>query len=1010
MMCPLSAGDVGGTQTQCRTAQCPSWQFSPSQCTAYSDTVCVNCTQWKTGYFKTYNCSLAMDSGWQLCSPGFFCDGSGTQTPCPINRTSPVGADQASECFCKVRRLEGGLSHHHFALTFWRCQVGTLEDKNGICIPMRCPNTIQDAQLPGPSLVSPYYMTLDSQTKSSTACLPCGDPLALTFGTGIEISSCACPPAYYAVLNSTGSLRCLPCAAQPPVTCSDPLHQRPSASAVCSRTLAQSSACQCAIPPFSGLNDQQSAGNMCQYSCSSGFLPTANARINQGAAAVSGSPIYIQQAWQPILSPSAQGSNIAFLATTGQTDDSVLTQQYRPEYVFWTTGYAAWPFVFALPLLVASEAPVAWEVYSDPVDWAGNLYSLAGLAVSRWDASHNSLYAAAAVLKSGQASFVTTLQIKSFNGQDGVWGSAAPRNLTILQGQQAQEIISIVHTTNTIGSAQSQAGGFFYIAYNLGGLCGGLMLVSPVTMLPTFPAASICDAARRRIEALTLNIDKISGYPAVYVVKGGGALYQLDLPTGQLPDTPLIPSAGAGMALFATSQNIFLSVAALSGGMQAADTLEWTWVSIPGMPSGTAPSPMLGVTGLTPTTSLLVTAYGSQIYSIRATICPGHYYWDGVACMPQTCVKIPHCSSEKVFVNSQCVCKDGTYQLPTLLCSPCPLNSYCSGGLLTACPNKLYTLNTQSASIDSCICANTGQFFSEALSACQDCPQNYWCPNRWLSLPCPGTSALGSLRSQFPTQCACQAGFTGPGCAPCPSGYYCPGGTGATAFNMAGFLIGASQDDIPIIQAALYTYFTTPGSTVASVKGPGDLSNILSIQVVQATNRSDPGLMVLVQLPDTTGSNWGQVLRLTFTQDPSSNRSISMLPSTGIIPMQSVNTNPPTQCLTGKVPATPIASSCICAAGYETKGQQCSPCTANMFKAAAGAGACSPCPLGLVSSATGASACIPEPVTVNGGGGNGVNTLVLAGGVGGGVLGLLLILFFIYYFCMHPNTAAAGRA
>ena len=95
---------MAGVQSPCSTGNCPIWQYSPSKCSAYANSLCLNCTNVKVGYYKASNCSLTMDSLWNPCSAGYYCDGSGSQSPCPINRTSQSGAQQLSECYCQVQQ------------------------------------------------------------------------------------------------------------------------------------------------------------------------------------------------------------------------------------------------------------------------------------------------------------------------------------------------------------------------------------------------------------------------------------------------------------------------------------------------------------------------------------------------------------------------------------------------------------------------------------------------------------------------------------------------------------------------------------------------------------------------------------------------------------------------------------------------------------------------------------------------------------------------------------------
>jgi len=152
---------------------------------------------------------------------------------------------------------------------------------------------------------------------------------------------------------------------------------------------------------------------------------------------------------------------------------------------------------------------------------------------------------------------------------------------------------------------------------------------------------------------------------------------------------------------------------------------------------------------------------------------------------------------------------------------------------------------------------------------------------------------------------------------------------------------------------------------------------------------------VLVQLPDaTTGRAWAQVVQAMNTT------AVTMLPSSWtLMPVQSVSINPPTRCLTGKVPSLPVASACVCAPGYETSAQQCAPCAANTFKAAPGPGACAPCPLGTASNALGASACVTQIGAAPAAAAS-QNLVPLIAGVVGGVVGLVLLLYLLHFLCV----------
>ena len=454
----------------------------------------------------------------------------------------------------------------------------------------------------------------------------------------------------------------------------------------------------------------------------------------------------------------------------------------------------------------------------------------------------------------------------------------------------------------------------------------------------------------------------------------------MDLQYGTLPSTPLISSSSSSWSnLLAVSQGLLL---ALHHQVQVSDTLEYTWLNLQGMPWGTAPS-AIAFTGQTPTSSLLVAAYAGSVFTLPTSSCPttGGFYWDGLACIPQTCTKVQACGQNKVSLNNQCVCAPGYYQQAhTTYCIACAPPFYCAGGTQYACPSgtATATLLPQSAT-------------------CILCPQNTWCPNQWLGFPCPGQSATSTTaNNQFPSACTCQPGYTGPSCAPCPSGYYCPSGTSATAFNMAIYLVGA-QPAPSLITKTLLTYFQTPGSAKPTLNTLPTLQAALFLQPIDATNRTLQGLMLMLQLPDSTNPGWAQLLLQVVQSTANTTLPVSMLPASGPL-VQQISINPPTLCLTGK---TSIGASCVCAPGYAPTNQQCSPCPLNTFKSAAGSVACTACPAGLVAPSTGATACsLPSPSSPASSSSS--DTTVLIGGVVGGVVGLVLLLFLVYSLMPRP--------
>ena len=741
----------------------------------------------------------------------------------------------------------------------------------------------------------------------------------------------------------------------------------------------------------------------CLASCNAGYVYTQIARPIRGAPSPSGSLLYTQadawtpQPWSRPTSPAGLAVDYAIesLATTSELSAATLTDVYHEEYAFWTVRDPQWPYVFAQSL-TSTPATAQWEVFGGPLDMAGNRYTLGPLAVSRWTVPRAAqVYVAALYTVAGGSRSRLIMSVNQFGA--GGWAQEGMLNATLYTGSIPANVVSISHTCCSLGS--SARVGYFYMAYNLGNaLCGGLLLVSPSNInSPQSFSSNVCGSDPTVIlEGFTVHLDPVLGMPIAYVMKGGGSLYMLDPQLNLLQSKPLIPSAPLQPGLVSLSSKLLL--APDSGGrILAADSTEWTWVPIQGMPLGTS-APTFSTTDLSPTQSLLVVGFGDLLFSITVRQCAPGSYWDGSACTLQSCMKTTACAGNmQLGANNECVCMPDFYQNPQMACVQCQSPNYCSNGVQKACPaNQLTsTLYPQSTSANDCICTATSAFFSVALASCVRCPVNTWCPNQWSVYTCPGTAAVGAGTSnEFPVTCTCQGGFTGPGCQPCPDSYYCPTGTSSKGVNMAVYYVGVPASATESIRQSLFKYFLTQGSRVASVNTLQDLDAILLVSVVDATNHTEQGLMVMVQLPDAQITGWGLLLQLILASQSNTSSSITMSPSNGIPIQQPVSINPPTQCITGKVPSSPVASTCVCAPGYEPAAQQCSPCAINAFKADAGGSKCVQCAVGSVATNTGSTACVAVQDT-GGTSGGGVSTGLLVGAVSGGVVGLVLLLFLL---------------
>ena len=154
---------------------------------------------------------------------------------------------------------------------------------------MQCPGSVQDPNIPGRSLVSQQYMTLDPETLSSTVCLPCGGG-ASTWGSGLELSSCVCRALTYAVQQpNTKNISCQACTSSAQACPNAMMLPPPS----CPRSLSTSQPlCQCALAPFSALNAVQQQGG-CAKACIPGYLPTGGTPAVEGSPSPSGSMLYV---------------------------------------------------------------------------------------------------------------------------------------------------------------------------------------------------------------------------------------------------------------------------------------------------------------------------------------------------------------------------------------------------------------------------------------------------------------------------------------------------------------------------------------------------------------------------------------------------------------------------------------------------------------------------------------------------------------------------------------------
>lgn len=1081
-------GDRAGEQRAC-SMECPYYQFRKAPCTTNADLVCQDCTTIKVGYRKTNNCSVASDSEWELCPEGYYCDASGMVQQCPINRTSLIGANSISKCFCKVGLQEG--------------------QNGGDCIPFQCPGTFLSPNLPGSSLNSSFYMTLDQTTRASTTCLPCntvdqGSIKAYTRGDGLEVASCVCPSGYYGVFPNASklSIQCTQCPSSP--TCKTGRNLPVSCAQGDVKLLPNDNfPCACTATPFTVTSTTTTSLSPCTaaVSCATGFtaisLPSVARTPVQGYPQVSGSSTYTLGTWKRFVATSIFSNidnNIRSFSVSGCMDDSVLgngeaaqssPQTYHYEYVFWIVYAAAAPKVYTA-LLRGDEMDIAnnkilfWDVEpSNSFQSAMDIPKLIGIAVSKWGIINPALqykienrkpwiYVGVLMRKFEEEQGLFYMKVGVFNSTNdpntlGRWESLA-YNITLFPPSYATSNaipVAVAHGNKRLGEATATTvEGFFYTAFNTLSLptnppstqttamkrCGGIIVSHPMGLTPSTIFNSFCATDNSAITAMVITQSLTSLQTMALISLESGQVLRLENPNmaDLSPFFQTIPSAPPSIAfnnmmiLFSQINPVYVTgihsetLCTTSDGfncIKAADASEMAWVDIQGMPWGTALNSLstLGNMAASVTdrsNALLVVSRGTSLFTLAIQRCFGSstspsssQYWDGVGCAAHSCVKQMSCDQTMKLVDGICICKQGFFASvpnPTI-CQPCQTPNYCENGKSTQCPDGTVTLQNSASSINECICQSPGQFFSKGVAStikCVNClTSDSWCPNQWLNIQCPGVfknppTVIDNIATS-PVQCTCAAGYTGPNCAPCPDGFYCPDGQTSTASNLAAYYIFAQTPLATLVAEYITTFFTTyfsQGPTKPPNFNSNNLDKFLFTQVIPATNKTSFGIIVMIQidgLPADANSFKGWPQSLYDYLNTKRANVTSKLPATSTPYTYSVKVNKPLQCMTSKVPSVSPSSTCVCAPGYETKGEQCSACPVHTYKVSAGPGACIACPIGKVAPIRSTTPCIPDPsLLTNQGDGTsgGPDTTLLVGGIGGGIFGLIILLALMQHF------------
>ena len=1069
-------GDSMGKQMPCTRDCNPFFEFRKTECSADADLVCQNCTVQNPGFQKVQNCSLNTNSIWKPCDAGYYCDFNGQITKCPADRTTVPGADDLSDCFCKVGMKE--------------------DPQTSACIPMQCENTVVNPYFPGKSLNSSSYMRLDLKTMSSTECVPCNTPgggsvKAYTRGDGLGIESCVCPRGFYGVYPSITDKTSIVCTSCPSTTssCTSQNNKQPvtCVNGDVKVTPGQLFPCTCTNTPFA----VQSPSTCTVANCISGFFPTQNTRsFNAGGyPQISGSSLYAGPStnWKRFIETTGFtpfNNTVRSIAVTGCMDDSVLggeqgtinPQAYHYEYLFWILADPNVPNVFSVLLQEGTQDIPSTQILTLP-DWevftANSLSSdstdiLVGLATSKWN-TRGSYYTARDNVRDPWV-YVAVLVRPDNDGKGlfymkaGVFNTSQSKNY----GEWEKNVynitlfppnfntrnaipVSISHSTKNMGDAAvGSEGGYFFTAFNTWDedqdkqKCGGIVIVSPIITASQSLITSFCNGRTLGITSMALTLSPESSMPMALVSLSSGIVLKVET-TSQTDPSPFFQTLSSTtpfkstniIILFSLNSPIYISGMFSEGlcssstfdgsyCLKAADSAQLSWVDIQGLPWGTAPTNQpfsIAASVMSQGKALLVVTRDTSIFTIVLYRCPSPtQYWDGVTCVEQTCLRQASCAPPMIRTTdgTGCVCGGGYYLksnsgMSSPSCTACNIPNYCYEGTSRSCPYGTTTTINTASSINDCICSIAGMFFDDKkiTPQCIECKSNdAWCPNRWQSFSCPGIFTLSPDSSlspiAYPTKCTCAPGYTGANCELCPNGFYCPSSASSLALNTAAFYTFSQPPLTSQVMAQINTfflyYFKEPGTKLPNFATQVDLSRIMYLQVIPATNRTQYGIMIMIQI-DMSGSSlssaydnfkrWHGPLWDYLKSQKSPSMSISVSPSNvATTNIEIVQVNKPVQCIASKVPGNP-PSLCICAPGYETNKEQCSACAANTFKASAGPGTCAPCAIGTVSSIK-ATVCISDPALLGKKeSGAAPNTMLLVGGIGGGVVGLILLLFLI---------------
>ena len=751
--------------------------------------------------------------------------------------------------------------------------------------------------------------------------------------------------------------------------------------------------------------------------------------------------------------------------------------------------------------------PWSWIIAEESS--TGAEYYAQGIAVSAWSTSpftnvELSLAIAVVVLKN-QSNGVASLHLAVAIPSISIYQPQQPPpslkianqtqliDLSMILNPGTVSILDVVASSTYTPASIQLPYGVFFIAYNErgGGGCG--VVVAGVSDANTGAVAilggkqDLCSLPRSGSTTATVTHQSLMGIAVMESSSGGTTLCLLysDNPTvvyitqaSTTAFSPLIEysySSNGGLlggmkGLFPkTSHPMLLSLAngadcvTHAGGlsqncMLVSDSWQRTFVPLQGLPWGSYPSLIAGVSMLSDTSAVLVVAAGQAIYSIAVNICmpAASYtdpltskvttiprYWNGMQCAPQMCLQVPPCGLNQFFNGATCICSPGYYKTNSGSCDQCTPPNYCPG----LSDQQSYQCQPTSASLQTtvskatsamqCLCGQTGSYFDTQKKQCVLCTAGQFCPDKWNMFTCPShmdTTRIG-LSSTTSAGCVCFPGYYGAACLPCPTDKICPAQASTSTLITQGQLfsvnlVGANSVVNAATESALYItvlkllrpYFISNNQIV----NVDDFTAYTYMKLYNSTHTSDLNnvwfLMVTVQLKQSSAS-WISTLILSSDdrsfRDGTSNivQGLSALGSTDINTAAKVNI--PTSCPAMQTPDPSSYISCLCVAGSYSSSvasinsRVCTLCPVNFFTAVPNiAAVCQACDIvGGFSTLNlvGSTNCTKGSVaSASGDSSSSINIAAIAGGGAAGLL--LLIGVFTFIFTQATTTAATTAA